>query len=841
MRPLKVSSVVLVFACCLHAQPPANRLVFDATASYAAPRPVPTQLGSNRAPNGSTITVNSQYLLRDGKPWIPVMGEFHYTRYPETYWEEEILKMKASGIDVISTYIFWIHHEEVEGLFDWSGQRNLREFAELCAKHGMLLYPRIGPWAHGEVRNGGLPDWVLNKSAVRTNDPIYLAEVKQFYIQIGQQLHGLLWKDGGPVIGIQIENEYAANGPGQGREHLAALKSLAIDSGIDVPLYTVTGWDNAVVPEDLFLPIYGGGYPDAPWDESTEVLPPADVYSFHFASRVAANMGTTGDNSTTVIRHDADLRANTPFLTAEVGGGIEDTYHRRPVLATSDVPATIPVMIGSGVNLLGYYMYQGGENPDGRLTTLQESQRTGYPNDLPVKGYDFQGPLGEFGEMHTELRELKLYNYFLEDYGAEIAPARAIEPARKPSGPGDFSILRASVRMKGQSGFLFVSNYIRERELPSRPGVQIEVRVPGKTLLVPARPITIPANSYFYWPINLDLDGVTLRYATAQPILKIHSGGETYAFFKAIPGIAVEFAFLATDLSAINAGRGTLSNTEDTLNVKDVEPGLDTAITIHGNSGLTHIVLLSAEQAGDLWRVNIAGSDQLVLTKAQVYSDGLHIILRQIGKSHFNAAFFPVCKLTVGNTVTKIEEGKRAGLFQYLDLRVPERQVALQLAQTRTMGIAPTPVLGLKALWRHGSVAMAPDDSNFNQAGEWRVVVPQGALDGLSDLYLNVHYQGDEARLLDDRHLLTDNFFNGVDWQIGMKRFLPNSASRSFSLQILPLSQTAPIFFEPGKHPMFGIDGQAGTLNSVEALPEYEVELSRIYVAKGESAPVAAQ
>jgi len=83
------------------------------------------------------------------------MGEFHFTRYPEAYWEEEILKMKASGVDIISTYVFWIHHEEIEGQFDWSGQRDLRRFAELCARHGMLLYPRIGPWDHGEVATAG--------------------------------------------------------------------------------------------------------------------------------------------------------------------------------------------------------------------------------------------------------------------------------------------------------------------------------------------------------------------------------------------------------------------------------------------------------------------------------------------------------------------------------------------------------------------------------------------------------------------------------------------------------------------------------------------------------------
>lgn len=170
----------------------AQTLRFDATASMPALQPVPAQLGSGRSPNGSTVAVNNQYLTRDAKPWTPVMGEFHYSRYPQAYWEEEILKMKAGGVQIVSTYVFWIHHEEVEGQFDWSGQRDLRTFAELCRKHGMLLYPRIGPWAHGEVRNGGLPDWVMANSSVRLNNPVYLAEVRSFYAQIGEQLKGLL-------------------------------------------------------------------------------------------------------------------------------------------------------------------------------------------------------------------------------------------------------------------------------------------------------------------------------------------------------------------------------------------------------------------------------------------------------------------------------------------------------------------------------------------------------------------------------------------------------------------------------------------------------------------------
>src|SRR5208283_1151937 len=100
-------------------------------------------------------------------------------------------------------------------------------------------------------------------------------------------------------------------------------------------------------------------------------------------------------------RPDIDARfASFPFLTAEMGGGMELSYHRRPVLSGDDVAAMALVKMGSGVTLTGYYMFHGGTNPDGKRTTLQESQATGYLNDLPVKSYDFQAPLGEFGQMY---------------------------------------------------------------------------------------------------------------------------------------------------------------------------------------------------------------------------------------------------------------------------------------------------------------------------------------------------------------------------------------------------------------------------------------------------------
>src|SRR5215469_11976255 len=154
----------------------ASPLQIDAS-SFVQPDPSSFRGGKSVSPTGHTIGMNSRYLIRDGKPWLPVMGEFHYSRVPSTEWEQE-----------------------VQGQFDWTGSRNLRAFVQLCAKHGLYVYARIGPWAHGEARNGGFPDWLLKATPnTRQNDPVYLSYVKPYYEQIAVQLRDLLWRDGGPV------------------------------------------------------------------------------------------------------------------------------------------------------------------------------------------------------------------------------------------------------------------------------------------------------------------------------------------------------------------------------------------------------------------------------------------------------------------------------------------------------------------------------------------------------------------------------------------------------------------------------------------------------------------
>src|SRR5215472_15598291 len=458
--------------CASQAGPdPADSVVIDARTAPPPPAPLPFALGGT-SPDGHRLSANSRFLVRDGEPWFPIVGEFHYSRYPADQWEKEILKMKAGGIQVISTYIFWIHHEEIEGQFDWSGERDLRRFVQLCRKHGLYVWIRIGPWAHGEARNGGLPDWLLEKTATRENNPIYLKYVSRFYQQIGEQTKGLFWKDGGPIIGVQLENEYSARGPGKGVAHILRLRQLARDTGLDAPFYTVTGWDGAAIPSHGVLPVFSG-YADGFWWRTLGELPPNPNY-FFTKIRCQENVG---EDLTSLHPEIDELDGAYPFLTAEMGGGMELAYHRRPLITAEDTAAMELVKLGSGVTMYGYYMFHGGTNPDGKRTTLEESQASGYPNDLPLKEYDFQAPLGEFGEANSSFGVLKAFHLFLNDFGAELAPMTSYFPARVPSSLHDVETPRVAARLQGDHGFLFINNYQRTYPLPERHNFQVQLEL----------------------------------------------------------------------------------------------------------------------------------------------------------------------------------------------------------------------------------------------------------------------------------------------------------------------------------------------------------------------------
>jgi hypothetical protein len=808
------------------AQSSGTLIRIDASQLAAEPGTANYGAGTATTPTAVTLGLNSRYLTRNGKPWLPVMGEFHYSRVPRDQWEDEILKMKASGVNIISTYAIWIHHEEIKGQFDWTGQRDLRAFALLCQKHGMDLVVRIGPWVHGEVRNGGLPDWVLRQGPTRVNDPAYLASVRAWYAQIGLQLKGQLWKDGGPVIGVQLENEYAQRGPGAGEAHILELKKSAIASGLDVPFYFVTGWDNAVVPPRAVIPVYGG-YPDAPWESSTAKLPPSEVYAFRFESRVSSIVNADrahGESIATKTRVD-----QLPYLTAEIGAGNEDTYHRRPVITADDIASMAPVMLGSGVNLYGTYMFHGGENPDGKLSTLQESQDTGYPNDLPIKSYDFQAPLGEFGEERASFRKLKVFQYFLNDFGADLAPMTVHPPMQRPHDSTDLASPRASVRANGDSGFIFFNNYVRNYAMPARKATQFLIRLPQGELTVPHEPIDLPSRAYFIWPFNLNADGVILRYSTAQLFTRLDDKGIDTFYFEALPGIPGELAFKASTVDTVESSNGKIIRDSGTIYVRGVEPGVNSSIDVVSSSGKrVRMVLLTAREAENAWKVHINGGDHLVITEKDFLIDSdarpERIKLRSLASPQF--AFIvtpPVDSLKASRPLTLTSRTSHAVSFA---LEVPAWDSSMEYRQTLRAGIAPPIKLGPSVNWRPLGVALAPCAGELPHAAKWKLIIAAGALRDLSELFLEVDYTGDVARFSRNHSLLDDNFFNGEPWAIGLKRFLAPDGPSAFELSILPLRKDAPVYFELPKPIQFEPNGQADKLNGIRLVPEYQVEIT---------------
>ena len=488
-----------------------------------------TLVCSSFAQTHPVVTWDRHGLMMNGKRLVPVMGEIHYSRLPKEEWQEEIHKMKEGGVTIIATYCFWNHIEEQEDVFDWTGQRDLRTFLELCKTEGLPVILRVGPFCHGEVRNGGIPDWMFTKGCrMRSEDPVFLQEVKRLYEAVYSQVKGLQWKDGGPLMAVQFDNEYRGKG-----SYLMTLKKIANDIGFDLPFYTRTGWPelSTPIPFGEMIPLYGD-YADGFWERSLEETAGNYYKAFHFkAFRSSTAIATEqfGEQKEE-LSEDEELY---PYFTCELGGGMMTSYHRRVFIYPEDAYSMAVVKLGSGSNLLGYYMYHGGTNPDGKLTTLQETQRTPATNynDMPVKSYDFQAPIGEFGQLNSHYFMLRKLHLFMKDFGDVLAPMEAVFPVdNMPQDKGVDSYLRWCYRTDGIGAFVFINNYERLQNLTEKENVQFDVC--GE--IFPSTPLTIPKNAICVFPVHVS----GIRYATAQLIAK--RDGNIY--LEQIAGIPTEIA-----------------------------------------------------------------------------------------------------------------------------------------------------------------------------------------------------------------------------------------------------------------------------------------------------------
>jgi len=194
-----------------------------------------------RKPRHTFVLGETEFLL-DGEPFQIISGEMHPARIPVEYWRHRIQMAKAMGCNTISAYIFWNYHEQEEGEYDFTtGNRNIREFIEIVQDEKMWLLIRPGPYVCAEWELGGIPPYLLRIPDIelRSMDPRYIEAAERFMSRLAEEIKPYLITEGGPILMIQVENEYGSYG--KDKEYISHLKEIWLESGIDVPAFTGDG------------------------------------------------------------------------------------------------------------------------------------------------------------------------------------------------------------------------------------------------------------------------------------------------------------------------------------------------------------------------------------------------------------------------------------------------------------------------------------------------------------------------------------------------------------------------------------------------------------------------
>ncbi|MFI5384513.1 MAG: beta-galactosidase family protein [Fimbriimonadales bacterium] len=189
-----------------------------------------------------TFQFKGDDFLLDGKPFQIIGGEMHPARIPVEYWRHRIQMAKAMGCNTIAAYVFWNYQESSEGKFDFkSTNHDVARFIKIAQEEGMWVLLRPGPYVCAEWDFGGIPPYLLRYPdlKVRCMDPRYMSAVERYLKQLASQVKPLLVTHGGPILMVQIENEYGSYG--NDRDYVKRLKQIWESNGIDVPFYTADG------------------------------------------------------------------------------------------------------------------------------------------------------------------------------------------------------------------------------------------------------------------------------------------------------------------------------------------------------------------------------------------------------------------------------------------------------------------------------------------------------------------------------------------------------------------------------------------------------------------------
>jgi beta-galactosidase len=268
-------------------------------------------LGLDAQAESKRLSVDANSFILDGRPLQILSGELHYPRIPHEYWENRMLFAKAMGLNTITAYVFWNVHEPQPGQYDFRGDLNVAEFIKTAQRLGLHVILRPGPYVCAEWDLGGLPAWLLKdrKLQLRSKDPVFLRAVKSWFHRLGKELAPLTLDKGGPIIAVQVENEYGSFG--NDHEYVQAIRSLLIESGFgSVLMYTADGADdleNGSLPGLPAVVNFGAGHAKTAMAALAKIRPKQALMAGEYWTGWFDDWGDP-HHTTDLEKHKADIQ-----------------------------------------------------------------------------------------------------------------------------------------------------------------------------------------------------------------------------------------------------------------------------------------------------------------------------------------------------------------------------------------------------------------------------------------------------------------------------------------------------------------------------------------------------
>jgi beta-galactosidase len=347
------------------------------------------------SPASHLLRVNGDHFELDEKPFQIISGAIHYARVPRPYWRDRLRKARAMGLNSVETYVFWNLHEPTPGQFDFSGQNDIAEFIREAQQEGLFVILRPGPYVCAEWDFGGYPAWLLHQPnmEVRSSNPAFMAATTRWFRRLGEELAPLQSGRGGPILAVQVENEYGSFG--SDHAYMEQIHHLLVDSGFDrAMLYTADGADE----------LENGSLPELP---------------------AVINFGT-GDAKTEFAKLEK-IRPNAPKMCGEYWDGWFDHWggkHAHRDAATEADELKWMLQQGYSVNL---YMFHGGTS----FGWMNGANSNGSNYEPDTTSYDYDSPVSESGELQPKFTLFR--NVIREATGATPPPPPTPLPVHAPA------------------------------------------------------------------------------------------------------------------------------------------------------------------------------------------------------------------------------------------------------------------------------------------------------------------------------------------------------------------------------------------------------------------------